>query len=169
MSQSSLNKEKQIENLRDITNTLEHLQTMRGILSALNESDIETSTHFGKEFMMITTSLLLRVVNQIGQTNVQTPTLESIIAYIRSLIHTRSGHMRQTIPGPLLISWYDLSNLMSAMQNEPELRMTNKKAQQVLDVAHDTAAWAYKHLTTERSNDENMGFIDRSSIPYTYE
>jgi hypothetical protein len=166
---SSSNKEQQEDGIQEITNILENLKTMRSTLLTLNECDIESATQFGKEIMMMTTNLLLRVVKQIGQTNIQTPTLESIIAYIRNLMHSRSAHMRQTIPGPLLIAWYQLSHLMSAMQNEPELKITNKKATQLLDTACNTAAWAYKHLSTNRLNDDHIGFIDRSSMPYTYE
>lgn len=166
MSQSSSNKE---ENLSEISNTLENLKTIRGILLTLKESDIEGATQFGRDIMMITTDLLLRVVKQIGQTNIQTPTLESIIAYIRNLIHTRSAHMRQTIPGTLLIAWYELSQLMSSMQNEPELRITIKKARQLVDIAYDTAAWAYKHLSTERSNTDQIEYIDQNCIHDTYE
>ena len=55
------------------------------------------------------------------------------------------------------------------MQKELELRITIKRAKQLLDIAHDTAIWAYKHLSTERTNNDQIGFIDRSSIPYTYE
>jgi hypothetical protein len=168
MSQSSTTKQKE-ENLIEIKNTLENLKIMRIILSTLEESDIETATQFGKKIMMITTDLLLRVVKQIGQTNIQTPTLESIIAYIRNLIHTRSAHMRETIPSPLLVTWYELSQLMSSMQNEPELRITVNKAKQLLEIAHDTAAWAYKHLSTEFSDADQIGFMHRNSIPYTYE
>ncbi len=159
----------QQDHISEIPNVLENLKTKHAVLSSLDESDVENATKIGKEIMMIITDLLLRVVHQIGQTNVRTPTLESILAYIRSLMHTRSAHMRQTILGSLLISWYELSHLMSAMQNEPELRMTKKKAKQLIDIANDTAAWAHKHLSTELSNNDQIGFIDRSSIPYTYE
>jgi hypothetical protein len=154
-SSSSITEQKQ-ENISEITNTLEKLKIMR---VTLKESDIETATYVGREIMMITTGLLLRVVHQIDQMNIQTPTLESIIAYIRSLIHTRSAHMREVIPGPLLIAWYDLSYLMSSMQHEPELRITKKKATQLVDIAQDTAAWAYKYLSTVYSNVDNIGFI----------
>jgi hypothetical protein len=157
------------DHIHEITNILDNLKIKRVILSSLDESDTENATKFGKEIIMIITDLLLRVVNQIGQTNVRTPTLESILAYIRSLMHTRSAHMRQTIPGPLLITWYELSHLMSSMQNEPELRMTNKKARQLINIAHDTAAWTHKYLSTELPSDDQIGFIDRSSISYTYE
>ncbi|CAF1321045.1 unnamed protein product [Rotaria sordida] len=166
---SSLNKEHKQNDIYEITNIFENLKTMRSELLALNQSDTDSATQFGKEIAIIITDLLLRVVHQIGQTNIHTPTLESIIAYIRSLMHTRSEHMRQTIPGSLLISWYELSHLMSSMQNEPELRITNIKARQLIDVARDTAAWAYKHLTTERLTNERIGFKDRSSLAYTYE
>ncbi|CAF0883532.1 unnamed protein product [Adineta steineri] len=169
LTQSSSNKEEQQENIQEITTISENLKSIRSILLTLNEFDIEVATQYGKEIMMITTNLLSHIVKQIGQTNIQTRTLESIIAYIRSLMHTTSAHMRQTIPGSLLIAWYELSNLMSSLQKEPELKITNKKALQLLDIAHNTAAWAYKHLTTTRSDDEQIGFIDRNSIPYTYE
>ncbi|CAF0773202.1 unnamed protein product [Rotaria sp. Silwood1] len=166
---SSLNKEQKQNDIYEITNILENLKTMRSVLLTLNQTDTDSATRFGKEIAIIITDLLLRVVNQIGQTNVHTPTFESIIAYIRSLMHTRSEHMRQTIPGPLLMAWYELSNLVSLMQNEPELRITNKKARQLIDVALDTAAWTYKHLTTKRLCNEQIGFKDRSSMTYTYE
>jgi hypothetical protein len=166
---SSLSDIEQQKILSEVTNTLENLKTMRAILLSLKESDIESATQFGKDTMMIITELLLHVVKQIGQTNIQTPTLESIIAYIRNLIHTRSAHIRQTIPRPLLIAWYELSQLISAMQNESELRITIKKAKQLLDIAHDTAAWTYKQLSTKYSNTDPIDFIDRNSIPYTYE
>jgi hypothetical protein len=169
---SSSNKEEeeqQQESIHEITNILEKLKTIHSTLLTLNESDIESATRYGKEIMIITTDLLLRVVNQIGQTNIRTPTLESIIAYIRNLIHTRSAHMRQTIPGVLLIAWYELSHLMSSMQNEPELKITNKKARHLLDTANNTAAWAYKHLSTKRLNDDHIDCIDRNNIPYTDE
>ncbi len=168
-SSSSSNIEQQQENLSEIADKLEKLKNMRATLLTLKESNIEDATQFGRDIMMITSDLLLRVVKQIGQTNVQTTTLESIIAYIRNLIHTRSAHMRQSVPGPLLIAWYDSSQLMSALQKEPELRITIKKARQLVDVAHDTAAWAYKYLSTEYSNTDQIGFIDRTSIPYTNE
>ena len=171
MARSSISsiKEREQENLNQITDTLQQLKTTRKTLSELETSDVESATHYGRDLMLITTDILLRVVKQIGQTNVQTPTFESIIAYIRNLIHSRSAHMRQTIPGPLLIAWYDLSQLISSMQNEPELRITIRKAKQLLDTAHDTAAWAFKHLSTELSNAADIGFVDRNSTPYTYE
>jgi hypothetical protein len=77
--------------------------------------------------------------------------------------------MRETIPSPLLVTWYELSQLMSSMQNEPELKITVNKAKQLLEIAHDTAAWAYKHLSTEFSDADQIGFMHRNSIPYTYE
>jgi len=171
MAQSSSSdiEQQQQKILSDITNTLENLKTMRAIVLSLKESDIESATQYGKDTMMIIAALLLHVVKQIAQTNVQTPTFESIIAYIRNLIHTRSAHMKQTIPAPLLISWYDLSQLISSMQNEPELRITIKKAKQLLDIALDTAAWTYKQLSTKSSNTDDIDFIDRDSISYTYE
>ena len=95
MPQSSTSTLEKDENLSAITNSLNHLRAIRVILSELKDSDIETATQFGRDIMLITNDLLLRVVKQIGQTNVQTPTFESVIAYIRSLIHTRSAHMRQ--------------------------------------------------------------------------
>ncbi|CAF2483908.1 unnamed protein product [Rotaria sp. Silwood2] len=168
-SSSSLNKEQKHNDIYEITNILENLKTMRAVLLALDQSDTDSATRFGKEIAAIITDLLSRVVHQIGQTNIHTPTLESLIAYIRSLMHTRSEHMRQTIPGPLLMAWYELSNLMSSMQHEPELRITNKKARQLIDIALDTAAWAYRHITTERLSNEQIGFKDRSSMAYTYE
>jgi hypothetical protein len=165
----SSNKDREKENLSQIKDTLEQLNTTRTTLLEFQDSDIDSATQYGRDLMLITTDILLRVIKQIGQTNVQTPTFESIIAYIRSLIHTRSAHMRQTIPGPLLIAWYELSQLISSMQNEPELKITIKKTRQLLDIAYDTAAWAYKHLSSERLNTEHIGFIDRNSTPYTYE
>jgi hypothetical protein len=168
-SSFSSTKEREKENLSHITDTLQQLNTTRTTLSELEATDIESATQYGRDLMLVTTDILLRVVKQIGQTNVQTPTFESIIAYIRNLIHTRSAHMRQTIPGPLLIAWYDLSQLISSMQNEPELRITSRKAKQLLDTAHDTAAWAFKHLSTELLYTEHIGFVDRNSTPYTYE
>jgi hypothetical protein len=168
-SSFSSTKDREQENLSQITDTLQQLNTTRTTLLELEDSDIESATQYGRDLMLITTDILLRVVKQIGQTNVQTPTFESIIAYIRNLIHTRSAHMRQTIPGPLLIAWYDLSQLISSMQNEPELRITIRKTRQLLDTAHDTAAWAYKHLSIKRSNTEHISFIDRNSTSYTYE
>lgn len=168
-SSSSLNKEQREEHLVEIANILDNLKTMRNVVLISKESDIENTTQFGKDIIMITIDLLLRVVKQIGQTNIQTPTLESLIAYIRNLIHKRSAHMRQTIPGLLLISWYELSQLMTFMQNEPELRITIKKVQQLIEIAHDTAIWAYKHLSMEHSIPDQIDFTDRNSIRYTYE
>lgn len=170
MSQSSAMTNKQRQNdIQEIANILENLKNMRAVLSSLNESDTECASRLVKDIAMIIYNLLLRVVHQIGQTNVNTPTLESVIAYIRSLMQAKSQHMRQTIPGSLLMAWYEISNLQSSMQNEPELRITNKKGKHLIDIARDTAAWTYKHLTTELSVDSNIGYKDRSSIAYTYE
>ncbi|CAF3506994.1 unnamed protein product [Rotaria socialis] len=170
MAQTSSSKINQ--NQKDITNvtdTLETLKTMRAILLQLNPSDTRRATQFGKDITMIVTDLLSRVVFQIGQTNVHTPTFQSIIAYIRNLMETRSKHMRHPIPGSLLIAWYDLSDLMSFMQNEPEIRITNKKATQLVDLAFDTAAWTHKHLTTELIDHDKIGFKDRNSLDRTSE
>lgn len=169
MARPSLISETNQESLSHINDTFEHLKSTREILDELNDTDIENATQLGRDFMIITTELLLRVVKQIGQTNVQTPTFESLIAYIRNLIHTRSAHMRQTTPGPLLIEWYTLSRLMSSMQLEPELRITKTKAKQLFDITHNTAAWAYQHLSNELPNQNQIGFVDRTSTPYTNE
>lgn len=170
MAQTSSSKADQNQkDITDLTDTFETLKSMRAILLALNPSDTHSATQFAKDITMIITNLLLRVVFQIGQTNVHTPTLQSIIAYIRNLMDTRSEHMRQTIPGTLLTAWYDLSDLMSFMQCEPEIRVTNKKARQLVDLAFDTAAWTYKHLTTELLDRDKIGFKDRNSLTYTSE
>ena len=169
MARPSLISETNQESLSHINDTFEHLKSTREILDELNDTDIENATQLGRDFMIITTELLLRVVKQIGQTNVQTPTFESLIAYIRNLIHTRSAHMRQTTPGPLLIEWYTLSRLMSSMQLEPELRITKTKAKQLFDITHSTAAWAYQHLSNELPNQNQIGFVDRTSTSYTNE
>jgi len=170
MARSSLsNIEQKEKKLSEITTILENFKPTRAILLTLEESDVESATEIGKEIMITTNELLLRVIKQIGPTNVQTPTLESIIVYIRNLIHTRSAHMRETVPPSLLISWYEVSQLMSSMKNEPELRITIRKAIQLLDIAYDTATWAYKYLSIERSNNDQIGFIHRNSIAYTYE
>ena len=169
MARPSLVSETNQESLSEINHIIEHLKTTRELLSGLNDSDTENATQLGKDLMTITTELLLRVVKQIGQTNIQTPTLESLIGYVRSLIHTKSAHMRQTIPGPLLIEWYALSRLMSSMQFEPELRITTKKAKQLLDITNDTAAWAYQYLSNQDPNKNQIGFVDRNSTPYTNE
>ena len=149
--------------------TFEQLQALRRQLSTVSEHDLLRLTRLGKDIITVSIEMILCVVHQIGQTNVQTPTLESMIAYIRSLIHNRSAHMRQSLPGYLLISWYELSDLLTSLRNEPELRITKRKVRQLIDVADDTAAWAYKHLTSSHSHGEEVGFIDRSSIPYTNE
>lgn len=166
---TSLNSSHIQKDINEITHILDNLKSMRAALSPLSESETEFATQCAGEITVIITNLLLRVVNQIGQTNVLTPTLESILAYIRSLMHTRSEHMRQTIPGHLLMAWYDLSNLMTSMQNEPELRITNRKARQLVNLAIETATWTYKHLTTELVTDGHIGFVDRINELYTYE
>ncbi|CAF2165359.1 unnamed protein product [Rotaria magnacalcarata] len=170
MTQTSSSKTNQNQkDITELTDTLETLQTMRAILFALNPSETRIATQVAKDIAMIVTDLLLRVVFQIGETNIHTPTLQSIIAYIRNLMETRSKHMRQAIPGPLLIAWYDLSDLLSFMQNEPEIRITNKKARQLIDLAFDTAAWACKQLTTELLDRNKIGFKDRNSVTHTSE
>lgn len=171
MAQSS-NKDKKDQkqvDIVDISDILECLQTTRAILLALNPTDTHSATQFAKDITMMVTDLLLRVVHQIGQTNVCTPSLESVIAYIRSLMDTKSGLMRQTIPGTLLNAWYDLSKLSSFIHSEPELRVTNKKAKQLVDVAFETANWAHKQLTAEALNCDQIVFKDRGSMQYTNE
>jgi len=168
MSETDLKAEEN-ENPDDITTTLDNLRTTRAIIYALKDSDIESATQFGRDTILIITNLLSRVVTQIGQTNVQPPTLESLIVYVRNLMHTRSAHMRQTVPTALLIAWYEVSQLMSIMQNEPEVRITARKSKQLVEIAYDTAIWTYKQLTIQSANGNSIDFIDRSSIPYTYE
>ena len=152
-----------------ITRASDQLHTIRTRLSAVDELDLDSVTGLAKETIRTISQLLSDVIDHLGQTNVRTPTLESSIAYLRSLIHTRSGNMRQMLPGFLLVAWYDVSQLMSSIQNEPCLRVTKEKAEQLLIIAHQTAAWTYKQLSVERSSDLCTGFIDRGSIPYTYE
>ena len=152
-----------------ITHASDQLHNIRARLSAVDELDLDSVTALAKETIRTISQLLSDVIDHLGQTNVRTPTLESSIAYLRSLIHTRSGNMRQMLPGFLLIAWYDVSQLMSSIQNEPGLRVTKEKAEQLLSIAHQTAAWTYKQLTMERSSDPPTGFIDRGSIPYTSE
>ena len=106
--------------LLPITDIADHLRQIETKLSQIPDADedLQATTSLGKEVLMIITDLLLRVVHQIGQTNIRTPTFESILGYIRNLMHTRSAHMRQSVPGLLLISWYDVSVLMASMQHE---------------------------------------------------
>ncbi|UJR37192.1 hypothetical protein I4U23_029900 [Adineta vaga] len=166
MIQSPSNKGQQHE----ILHISEDLKTIHSTLLTLTDFDIENATRYGKEIIMIIINLLYYVITQIGQTNIQISTLESMLAYIRNLIHTRSVHMREITPGSLLIAWYELSHLMSIMQMESELKITNKKAIQLLNIANRTVAWAYKYLSTEWIDDlDDIKYIDRHSIPYTYE
>jgi hypothetical protein len=144
------------ECLQPISYRFDYVQTIRTQLRTLNDSQLDTMTQFGKEIMIITADILLHVVRQIGQAYIRTLTLESMIAFIRRHMETRREYMRDNMAGVLLISWYELSKLMSCLQTEPELRITKTKVEQLIDLCHQTANWAVKYLIREYSHENNI-------------
>ncbi|CAF0756125.1 unnamed protein product [Rotaria sordida] len=126
-------------NLDSLTENFLNLKRTFNRMLEINKDDIKQitlATSITKTALLIVLHSTESIVDMVTNGTRNFPTLNSLIAFIRS------RHKEFPIHGRLLVDWYKASSTLDLLLNDPDWLVQPRKAYWAMQICNETLAWA---------------------------